>query len=104
MADLNSSDSFLENFSIVLDVTIQQKYNRSISSNPGLVTFYGVLLVMLETLGNFSLICVIFYEKYGMDAQKRTITNQLLTKTIFVQIFCNIFIMPLYAIFGFQCK
>ena len=99
----------MENFSIVLNVTIQQKYTISYISDPGLVAvvFYIVSLVTVETLGNFLLICMILYEKYGMDAQKRTIANQLLTRMLIVQICCNIFIMPLtafFAIFGLESK
>ena len=89
----------MENFSIVLNVTIQQKYTISYISDPGLVAvvFYIVSLVTVETLGNFLLICMILYEKYGMDPQKRTLTNQLLSKMVIIQILCNIFMMPLYA-------
>ena len=57
-----------------------------------------ILLIILETLGNFLLLCMIIYEKYGMDSKKRTITNMLLSRMIFVQILCNLFIMPLPTI------
>ena len=62
----------------------------------GLVqSFLVILLIILETLGNFLLLCIIWYEKYGMDSKKRTVTNMLLSRIIFSQILCNIFIMPL---------
>ena len=61
----------------------------------GLLILLAILLIILEALGNFLLLCMVFYEKYGMDSKKRTITNMLLSKMIFVQILCNIFIMPL---------
>ena len=75
----------------------------------GLVLLLVILLLILETLGNFLLICMIHYEKYGMDSKKRTITNMLLSRMIFVQILCNIFIMPVLTIseiriFGVYCK
>ena len=74
-----------------------------------LVILYVILLIILETLGNFLLFCMIYYEKYGMDSKKRTITNMLLSRMIFVQILCNIFIMPVLTIgeiriFGVYCK
>ena len=65
----------------------------------GLVlSFLVILLIILETLGNFLLLCIIWYEKYGMDSKKRTVTNMLLSRIIFSQILCNIFIMPLQII------
>ena len=57
----------------------------------GLLILLVILLLILETLGNFLLICMIHYEKYGMDSKKRTITNMLLSRMIFVQILYNIF-------------
>ena len=62
------------------------------------ISFLVFLLIILETLGNFLLLCMICYEKYGMDSKKRTVTNMLLSRIIFVLILCNIFIMPLPAI------
>ena len=73
----------------------------------GLVILLVILLIILETLGNFLLICMIHYEKYGMDSKKRTITNMLLSRMIFVQILYNIFFMPLPTIgqiFGVWCE
>ena len=106
MADLNDSISFAENFIIVLNVTIQEKYCITCISDHGLLALYVVLFVTVETLGNFLLICMILYEKYGMDPQKRTIANQLLTTMLIVQIFYNIFIMPLsiVIVFGLNSK
>ena len=60
----------------------------------GLVILLVILMIILETLGNFLLICMIFYEKNGMDSKKRTITNMLLSRMIFVQILYNVFFMP----------
>ena len=106
MADLNDSVSFAENFSIVLNVTIQEKYCITYIPDPGLLALYFVLFVTVETVGNFLLICMILYEKYGMDPQKRTIANQLLTRMLIVQIFFNVFIMPLSVVivFGLNSK
>ena len=96
-----------ENYIILINFTIQEKYVNYIGLDPELVALYIVLLVILETLGNFLLLCMILHEKYGMDPQKRTVTNQLLSKMLIVQIFCNVFIMPLFALFsilGLQSK
>ena len=65
------------------------------STGPGLTVFFGILLLIMETLGNFLLFCMTWYEKFGMDSKKRTISNQLLSKMIFAVIFFNIFCMPL---------
>ena len=62
------------------------------------ISFLVILMIILVTLGNFLLICMIWYEKYGMDSKKRTVTNMLLSRIIFVQIFGNIFVMPLSTI------
>ena len=62
----------------------------------GLTVSFGVLLLILEILGNFLLFCMVWYEKFGMDSKKRTITSQLLSMMILTLIFFNIFFMPLY--------
>ena len=62
----------------------------------GLKVFFGILLLMMETIGNYLLFCMVWYEKFGMDSKKRTITNQLLSRMILVLIFYNIFFMPLF--------
>ena len=57
--------------------------------------FFGILFFVVETLGNFLLFCLIIYEKYGMDGQKRTATNQLLSGLCCSVIFFNVGILPL---------
>ena len=57
--------------------------------------FFGILFFVVETLGNFLLFCIITYEKYGMDAQKRTATNQLLNSLCGSVILFNIGILPM---------
>ena len=58
--------------------------------------FHVILLFILETVGNFLLFCMIIYEKYGMDSQKRTVTNQLLSSICTCNIFNNIVFMPIF--------
>ena len=102
----NNRSEFVENFGNAINfVTEPRKMPDPLQ--PETIVFYIVFLVMLETVGNFLLFCIFVYEKYGMDTQKRTLTNQLLSTTIWVQIFFNIFIMPIYAIyhiFGLHSK
>ena len=62
----------------------------------GLKVFVGISLLIMETLGNYLLFCMVWYEKFGMDSKKRTITNQLLSRMILALIFFNIFFMPLF--------
>ena len=88
----NNNSVFVGNF-----VTLPRK--KHVPLQPETIVFYVVFLVLLETVGNFLLYCMIVYEKYGMDTQKRTLTNQLLSMMILVQIFCNVFIMPIYVIY-----
>ena len=72
-----------------------------------MVAIYAILFVITETLGNFLLICTAVYEKYGMDPQKRTVSNQLLNNNCIVWMFHNIFVLPFFAaqqIFGSDSK
>ena len=54
-----------------------------------------ILFLFLEIFGNSSLICLIIFEKYGMDPQKRTLTNQLFSSCCTSLIILNILIAPL---------
>ena len=68
-----------------------------------MVAFYAILFLYLETLGNFLLICMVKYEIYGIDPQKRTIANQLLSSICTVGFIFNITVMPVllhHRIFG----
>ena len=84
--------------SIALHLIPHEKKEGKLPYSGLVLSFLVILLIILETLGNFLLLCMIWYEKYGMDSKKRTVTNMLLSRIIFAQILCNIFIMPLPAI------
>ena len=84
--------------SIALHLIPNEKKERELLYSGLVLSFLVILLIILETLGNFLLFCMIWYEKYGMDSKKRTVTNMLLSRIIFAQILCNIFIMPLPTI------
>ena len=94
----NDSNGILKNQTMTLEFAlIEGKIEKkSTSTILGLKVFSGVLLLILETLGNYLLFCMVWYEKFGMDSKKRTVTNQLLSRLIFALIFFNIFFMPLY--------
>ena len=85
---IEQNQTFLVEF-IPFEKTKEEK-----NVSPGVIVLYILLLLLAESLGNFLLFCMILYEKYGMDPQKRTVTNQLLSRMIFVQILYNIFILP----------
>ena len=90
------------NLNTIVDFGNSERNSKSIP-HPGLIILYIVSLILLETLGNFLLFCMIWYEKYGMDSKKRTISNQLMSRMIIVLILFNIFMMPiimLSQIFG----
>ena len=49
----------------------------------------------IEVVGNGCLFATISYERFGMDPQKRTIVNQLLSQTCWSIITLNIFSFPM---------
>ncbi len=84
------------NLSLNADNGTQQK---SFQSPPtGIVAFYIVLFLIAEFLGTFLLICMIIYEKYGMDPQKRTVSNQLLSNNCIMWIVHNLLVMPIFTV------
>ena len=98
----NERTALLDNQSIILDFALfDQKSEQKImfmfeQTGLGLKVFVGISLLIMETLGNYLLFCMVWYEKFGMDSKKRTITNQLLSRMILALIFFNIFFMPLF--------
>ena len=94
----NDSNAMLNNQTMVLEFTLLDRKIEKKSTSLGLKVFFGVLLLILETLGNYLLFCMVWYEKNGMDSKKRTITNQLLTNMVLALILYNIFFMPLYFV------
>ena len=94
----NETQNSSNHLSIALHLIHLEKKEGPLPFSGLVILFLVFLLIILETLGNFLLLCMICYEKYGMDSKKRTVTNMLLSRIIFVLILCNIFIMPLPAI------
>ena len=91
-----------DNQSITLDFALFDQENEQKimfmfeQTGLGVKVFVGISLLIMETLGNYLLFCMVWYEKFGMDSKKRTITNQLLSRMILALIFFNIFFMPLF--------
>ena len=92
----NESNDVLDNQLMVLEFALFDKKveKNMIQAGLGLKLFFGILLLIMETLGNYLLFCMVWYETFGMDSKKRTITNQLLSRMIFALIFYDIFFMP----------
>ena len=82
------------NLNTIVDFINSERNSKSMP-HLGLIISYIVSLIMLETLGNFLLFCMIWYEKYGMDSKKRTISNQLMSRMLMVVILFNIIMMPM---------
>ena len=93
----NESNDLLDNQLVMLEFALFDKKieKNIIQAGLGLKLLFGILLLIMETLGNYLLFCMVWYETFGMDSKKRTITNQLLSRMIFALIFFNIFFMPL---------
>ena len=67
-----------------------------VTPEPGTIVAIQVVLgVILETIGNALLFALILFEKYGMDPQKRSLTNQLFSLQCGALIVMNILDVPL---------
>ena len=94
----NESNELQNNQLLILEFDLfERKSEKNLfSAGIGITVFFGILLLMMETIGNYLLFCMVWYEKYGMDSMKRTITNQLLSRMILALICFSIFFMPLH--------
>ena len=94
----NDSNCLLDNQSLMVEFELSDRQigKKIESTGLELTLFCGISLLLLETLGNCLLFCMLWYEKFGMDSKKRTVTNQLLSRMIMARIFFNIFFMPIY--------
>ena len=63
-------------------------------NEPWTCTILIFLVFLLETLGNFLLLSLILFEKFGMDPEKRTIINQLLASICWMLITFNVTCVP----------
>ena len=60
-----------------------------------MMVLYVFLFLIVEIPGNLLLLSMIYYEKYGMDSQKRTVTNKLLTSICVIFLLQNVIVMPI---------
>ena len=92
----NESNDMLDNQLMILEFApFAKKIVLFDQQSLGIKLFLGILLVIMETLGNYLLFCMVCYETFGMDSKKRTITNQLFSRMILALIIFNLFIMPM---------
>ena len=93
----NERNDLLDNQLMMVELALFDKKieKNMIQVGMGLKLLFGILFLIMETLGNYLLFCMVWYETFGMDSKKRTITNQLLSRMLFALIFFNIFFMPL---------
>ena len=92
----NESNDLLDNQLMILEfVPFAKKIVVFDQQSLGIKLFLGILLLIMETLGNYLLFCMVWYETFGMDSKKRTITNQLFSRMILALMIFNIFIMPM---------
>ena len=87
----NESNDLLDNQLMILEFTpFAKKTVLFDQQNLGIILFLGILLVIMETFGNYLLFCMVWYEVFGMDSKKRAITNQLFSRMILALILFNI--------------
>ena len=94
-----------EEYNIIINKTFHLMDNVSLDEhtiNVGspapsaeMMMFYVFLFLIVEIPGNFLLLSMITYEKYGMDPQKRTVTNMLLSSICVSFIIHNVIVMPI---------
>ena len=85
-------------FHLMENVSLDELDNINVSipaPSAKIIMFYVFLFLIVEILGNFLLLSMITYEKYGMDSQKRTVTNQLLSSICVSFLIHNVIVMPI---------
>ena len=95
---MTKNDAYAENNTIEF---------MDIQPSAGIITFYVMLFIILELLGNCLLSFIVIYEKHGLPSLKRTIINQLVSSMCVVMIVNNLVVMPLSLyniIIGLQSK
>ena len=98
--DLSSKEYSIvinKTFHLMENVSLEEYSTNKSSQAPSaeIMTFNIFLFLIVEILGNFLLLSMITYEKYGMDPQKRTVTNQLLSSICISFMIQNVVAMPI---------
>lgn len=106
-SSLSWSMLFASNMTANITTSEMANATESVYFHKGVIGSQLSLCAVSETLGNFMLLAVILYEMYGMNPQKRTVSNQLLSSMCMVLIMFNLSIVPVWCVsrFGaFQSK
>ena len=82
-------------FHIMENASLDELGSNIPAPSAEMMTLYIFLFLIEEILGNFLLISMITYEKYGMDSQKRTVTNKLLSSICVSFIMQNVIALPI---------
>ena len=92
-----SSEEYNKTFHLMENVSLDDHSMNLNNPAPsaGMMMFYVFLFLIVEIPGNFLLIAMITYEKYGMDPQKRTVTNKLLSSLSISFIIHNVIAMTI---------
>ena len=96
-ADINRTFHIMEN------VSLDELGSNIPTPSAEMMTLYIFLFLIVEILGNFLLISMITYEKYGMDSQKRTVTNKLLSSICVSFILQNVIALPIAMFHRIYC-
>ena len=91
-----TSEEYNKTFHLMENISLdEQSMNVYSALSAEMMIFYVSLFLIVEILGNFLLLSMITYEKYGMDPQKRNVTNQLLSSICVSFLIHNIIAMPI---------
>ena len=77
-----------------VSIVEMMKQQEIIQDKPIFIVIGITLFILIEVIGNGSLLTMIIYEKYGMDIKKRTVNNQLLSSLCKGSVFCNVLEYP----------
>ena len=91
-----TSEEYNKTFHLMENVSLDE-HSMNVYPAPSaeMMMFYVFLFLIVEILGNFLLLSMITYEKYGMDPQKRNVTNQLLSSICVSFLIHNVIAMPI---------
>ena len=97
--------TLISNLKLSEALILHQDKVCEINLSPQIWVFVVTMLILVETVGNFLLFCVITYEKFGMDSQKRSVTNQLISSICGMIILANLVLPTIRTInIGLQSK
>ena len=86
----------------LLNTTIQEylaEWNKSQGLSLAFIWYNIVLTSLSATVGNGLLYCVHIYEKYGVDTQRRTTTNMIISQICAAFALNNFKTLPIVIIF-----